>query len=94
MNLNISVTKKQKRFIDATEDEVLFGGAAGGGKSYGHPAFPRWGNEVARGYKKTIKLSFSLSVTEPQRDGGPSKMVDEVIYTHFISQKIYGGTAL
>lgn len=33
--LNISVTKKQKRFIDAKESEVLFGGAAGGGKSYG-----------------------------------------------------------
>ena len=35
MNLKLSVTKKQKRFIDATESEVLFGGAAGGGKSYG-----------------------------------------------------------
>ena len=35
MKLNLSVTEKQKRFIDATESEVLFGGAAGGGKSYG-----------------------------------------------------------
>ena len=35
MVLNLSVTKKQKAFIDATECEVLFGGAAGGGKSYG-----------------------------------------------------------
>ena len=35
MELKISVTKKQKRFIDAKEPEVLFGGAAGGGKSYG-----------------------------------------------------------
>ena len=33
--LNLSVTKKQKRFIGAVEGEVLFGGAAGGGKSYG-----------------------------------------------------------
>ena len=32
MKLNLSVTKKQKLFIDATESEVLFGGAAGGGK--------------------------------------------------------------
>ena len=31
----ISVTRKQKQFIDSTESEVLFGGAAGGGKSYG-----------------------------------------------------------
>ena len=35
MRLALSVTKKQKLFIDAVESEVLFGGAAGGGKSYG-----------------------------------------------------------
>ncbi len=35
MNITLSVTKKQKSFIDANEAEVLFGGAAGGGKSYG-----------------------------------------------------------
>ena len=35
MKLKVSVTEKQKLFIDATEGEVLFGGAAGGGKSYG-----------------------------------------------------------
>jgi hypothetical protein len=35
VNINLSVTKKQKKFIDAKESEVLFGGAAGGGKSYG-----------------------------------------------------------
>ena len=35
VSIKLSVTKKQKRFIDATESEVLFGGAAGGGKSYG-----------------------------------------------------------
>ena len=32
--MEISVTQKQKQFLDATADEVLFGGAAGGGKSY------------------------------------------------------------
>ena len=35
MNLHLTVTKKQKAFMDATATEVLFGGAAGGGKSYG-----------------------------------------------------------
>lgn len=35
MNWNLKVTKRQKSFLDATETEVLFGGAAGGGKSYG-----------------------------------------------------------
>ena len=35
MDIRLTVTKKQKVFIDSTEDEVLFGGAAGGGKSHG-----------------------------------------------------------
>ena len=38
MKLHLTLTKKQKLFLDATEDEVLFGGAAGGGKSYGQVA--------------------------------------------------------
>ena len=35
MNIDLTVTKKQRLFIEAKESEVLFGGAAGGGKSYG-----------------------------------------------------------
>ena len=35
MELTLTVTKKQKSFLDATADEVLYGGAAGGGKSFG-----------------------------------------------------------
>ena len=34
MSLDIDVTQKQDKFLTATEDEVLYGGAAGGGKSY------------------------------------------------------------
>lgn len=34
-NLNLSITPKQHQFVSATATEVLFGGAAGGGKSYG-----------------------------------------------------------
>ena len=33
--MRLRVTRKQKTFLDAKETEVLFGGAAGGGKSYG-----------------------------------------------------------
>ena len=33
--LELDVTPRQKAFIDATASEVLFGGAAGGGKSFG-----------------------------------------------------------
>ena len=33
--MNLSVTVRQKAFLDAKETEVLYGGAAGGGKSYG-----------------------------------------------------------
>ena len=34
MKLDLSVTPKQMQFLEAEADEVLFGGAAGGGKSY------------------------------------------------------------
>lgn len=33
--MTLSVTVRQKAFLDAAETEVLYGGAAGGGKSYG-----------------------------------------------------------
>ncbi len=36
--MELSITKRQKAFIDAASGEVLFGGAAGGGKSYGQLA--------------------------------------------------------
>lgn len=35
MSIDFSITKKQKEFIDSPAFETLFGGAAGGGKSYG-----------------------------------------------------------
>lgn len=34
-SINLDISRKQKAFIEASESEVLFGGAAGGGKSYG-----------------------------------------------------------
>ena len=34
-DLDLKVTKKQRLFLEASQTEVLFGGAAGGGKSYG-----------------------------------------------------------
>ena len=33
--INLDITPRQHRFITADSTEVLFGGAAGGGKSYG-----------------------------------------------------------
>lgn len=33
--MEVTVTRRQRQFITAQADEVLFGGAAGGGKSYG-----------------------------------------------------------
>lgn len=33
--LDLQITRRQREFLKATADEVLFGGAAGGGKSYG-----------------------------------------------------------
>lgn len=34
MNIDFKLSKKQKQFIDTDADEILFGGAAGGGKSF------------------------------------------------------------
>ena len=34
VKIRFEITKKQQQFINSTADEVLFGGAAGGGKSY------------------------------------------------------------
>ena len=33
--MELRITRKQRAFLEAGADEVLFGGAAGGGKSYG-----------------------------------------------------------
>ena len=33
--MNIEITKKQQLFIESQAFETLYGGAAGGGKSYG-----------------------------------------------------------
>ena len=38
LKLSLELTSTQKQFMDADADEVLFGGAAGGGKSYGQLA--------------------------------------------------------
>ena len=35
MDITFTLTQKQKEFVDAKEDEVLYGGAAGGGTSFG-----------------------------------------------------------
>lgn len=61
MNLKISVTKKQKSFIDAKESEVLFGGAAGGGKSYGQMVDALL---FALTYKKSKQLILRRSFAE------------------------------
>ena len=34
MKLDLTVSRKQREFIEAGADEVFYGGAAGGGKSF------------------------------------------------------------
>lgn len=73
MKMKLRLTKKQKAFIDTHESEVLFGGAAGGGKSYGQVAdallfalkYPRSKQLILRRTfaeldKSLIRLALSL----------------------------------
>ena len=73
MKMKLTLTKKQKAFIDTHESEVLFGGAAGGGKSYGQVAdallfalkYPRSKQLILRRTfaeldKSLIRLALSL----------------------------------
>ena len=73
MKMKLKLTKKQKAFIDTHESEVLFGGAAGGGKSYGQVAdallfalkYPRSKQLILRRTfaeldKSLIRLALSL----------------------------------
>ena len=73
MKMKLRLTKKQKAFIDTKESEVLFGGAAGGGKSYGQVAdallfalkYPRSKQLILRRTfaeldKSLIRLALSL----------------------------------
>ena len=70
--VHFKITRKQKAFINATADEVMFGGAAGGGKSYGQliDAFL-----FAMKYPGSKQLILSLiHISEPTRHMHVSRM--------------------
>ncbi|MBR5782881.1 MAG: phage terminase large subunit [Clostridia bacterium] len=64
MKIDFKVTKKQMEFLKAGADEVLFGGAAGGGKSYGQliDAFI-----YAMKYKGSKQILFRRSYPELEK---------------------------
>lgn len=64
MELDLSVTPKQKEFMDARVDEVLFGGAAGGGKSEGQL---RDALEYALEFKKSKQLILRRTFPELEK---------------------------
>ena len=64
MDIDFTITKKQREFIDSDADEVLYGGAAGGGKSYGQVADAFF---KALKYPKIRQLILRTSFPELER---------------------------
>lgn len=62
--MKLEVTAKQKEFMDATATEVLFGGAAGGGKSYAQLVDALW---YAMKYPKSKQLVLRRSYPELEK---------------------------
>lgn len=62
--LDISITKKQQQFINSEAFETLFGGAAGGGKSYGQLVD---GLLYALKYKKSKQIIFRSTFADLEK---------------------------
>lgn len=62
--LDISITKKQQQFINSEAFETLFGGAAGGGKSYGQLVD---GLLYALEYKKSKQIIFRSTFADLEK---------------------------
>ena len=91
MEVNLEITPRQQAFIEAEATEVLFGGAAGGGKSYGQVVdallyalkYPGSRQLVLR---KTL-VELEMSILNPMRELFPQDLCKENISTHTFKWK-------
>lgn len=89
--INLEITKRQEAFINAQATEVLFGGAAGGGKSYAQVIDAmlyalKYAGSRQLILRKTL-VELEMSILNPMRELFPQDLCKENISSHTFKWK-------
>lgn len=89
--INLEITKRQEAFINAQATEILFGGAAGGGKSYGQVVDAmlyalKYAGSRQLILRKTL-VELEMSILNPMRELFPQDLCKENVSSHTFKWK-------